>query len=226
MKLLDMYKHRPEWSSELHNQINLLWQERKYFILTIIGFLIFLYVAMSAGHKNSTIANAISMQNKRIETILHDITAVNAIIQEANSNQFYTKQQQAALQTLEKNILETQQSLINVAKTSDIQKISTQIINIKENMDSQLNDIKKIIAQDDNKKHYINENPLPFHVISIDVIAGQTYISMEYDNYISLLSVGDALAGWKVINIDFNNMSAEFENETHQYYKFVLQGTV
>jgi hypothetical protein len=180
------------------------------FILSVL--IVFFISAIVGTHRHNTMDNLITFQNKHTEIILRKLNDINATLHDVSSKPANAKQQ-AVLQ-----------SIVNVAKGSDIKMVSSQIALAKDDIDSQLNNLKKSISESVGSKQYLDEKVLPFHVISIDVIAGQSYVSIEYAHHILPLATSDLMAGWRVISADFDSGIAEFVNEKNQYVKVSLQG--
>ena len=116
-------------------------------------------------------------------------------------------------------------SINNTAKSSEVQKISGQLNSIKEDIDSQINSLKKIVSHGSNNKEYLDATALPFQVISVDIIAGQSYATVNYENHIWPLTIGDSLAGWKIIYVDYDTEIIELINEKNQHVKIKIRGT-
>jgi hypothetical protein len=222
--LFHFYKNRPEWMNECYSELRIIWEEKKSVIIVITSLIAVLFFSIVSFHKNTNVNDQVSLQNKRSEAILRELNDINLVLHDVESNPFNSKQQQMTLQSLEKNIASAQKSMINVAKSSDIQKVSDQITSVKDDIDTQMGDLKKTISEGMGGKQYLDANTLPFHVISVDVIAGQPYVSVEYASHVSPLSVGDILTGWRVTSADYESGVAEFINEKNQSVKIILQG--
>jgi hypothetical protein len=221
--LFHFYKNRPEWMNEFYSDAQMMLKDRKSLIVIASSIAILIILSL-ATHKSSNINNLVSLQNKRSETILRELNDINTILHDVEKNPFNTKQQQAALQTLENDIASTQKSMADVAKSTEIQKVSTQLSSVRDDIDSQMSDLKKVISKSVGSKEYLDASTLPFHVLSVDVIAGQSYASVEYAGHVSPLSIGDTLAGWHVTAVDYNEYVTEFSNDKNQYVKVSLQG--
>ena len=222
--LFHFYKNNPEWMNECYSELRIIWKEKKSLIIIITSFIAVLFFSIISGHKNMNVTDLISLQNKRSEAILRELNDINSVLHNVESNPSNTKQQQLALQTLEKDIASTQKSMIDVAKSTDIQKVSSQIALVKDDIDSQISDLKKAVSKSIGSKEYLDASALPFHVISVDVIAGQPYVSVEYASHVSPLSAGDLLVGWRVVSAEYDTGISEFVNEKNQYVKVSLQG--
>ncbi len=85
-------------------------------------------------------------------------------------------------------------------------------------------DLKKSVSSSLGNKEYLDSSLLPFQVISIDVIGGEPYISINYADHISPLGVGDLLVGWRVTSADSDQGIAVFVNEKNQFIRISLQG--
>ncbi len=223
-ELFHFYKNRPEWMNEFYSELKIILVEKKSLIIILSSLITILFLSIILFHKNTNVTDVVSSQNKRSEAILRELNDINSVLHDVESNPFNTKQQQVALQSLEKDIASTQKSMIDVAKSSDIQKVSGQLASVKDDIDTQMSDLKKAISESTAGKQYLEASVLPFHVISVDVIAGQPYVSVEYASHVSPLAVGDSLTGWRVTSADYDSGVAEFANEKNQSVKVSLQG--
>jgi hypothetical protein len=221
-ELFNFYKNKPEWINEFYTSSLATWRENKYLVIYITTLLFVIpCLIFSVLHKTSASAQL----NKRNEIILKELNEIKSVLHEVEGNPYNTKEQQQVLKNLEKDFQNAQKSMTDVAKSADIQKVSLEIASVKDDIDSQLHDIKKTISETGSSKEYLNANVLPFHVISVDVIAGQPYVSVEYANHVSPLSIGDELAGWRVVSTDYQSTVSEFINDKNQHIKVSLQGT-
>lgn len=59
---------------------------------------------------------------------------------------------------IQKDIIAIQQVMMEVAKISDIQKVSTQIASVKEDIDFQMSDIKKVVSESSSSRQYLEPN--------------------------------------------------------------------
>jgi hypothetical protein len=221
--LFHFYKNRPEWMSEFYNELQISLKDRKS-LIAALAFVVLLIVSAIATHKSTNINDIVSLQNKRSDAILRELNDINSILHDVENNPLNNKQQQVTLQALQKDIASAQKFMTDVAKNSDIQKISTQLSSVKDDIDSQMSDLKKAVSKSVGSKEYLDASTLPFHVLSVDVIAGQPYASVEYAGHVSPLSIGDTLVGWRAITIDYNENVSEFVNDKNQYVKVSLQG--
>ncbi len=150
------------------------------------------------------------------------ITAQLNIVQRAISQLSYHNQNpedfKESLNSISNNMISLQKSVDQSAKTSDIDKITAQTVLIKQNID----ELKKLVAESGNGKEYLDVKNLPFKVISVDVISQQPFVSINYQNHITPLGIGDTIAGWQIVSADYDNAQAEFKNDKDQYIKVKL----
>ncbi|WP_133127695.1 hypothetical protein [Legionella nagasakiensis] len=80
----------------------------------------------------------------------------------------------------------------------------------------QLDGIAALLNKLDEQKHPVKTLPasaLPFQVLSIDSIQEVSVASVAYDFKTKALELGDSLAGWTVVHLDFAQQVIEFENQ-------------
>jgi hypothetical protein len=63
----------------------------------------------------------------------------------------------------------------------------------------------------------LSVNDLPFEIVAIDNIQGNNIVTVRYDYQTTPLNKGDRFAGWKLVEVNFNNQLAQFMNNKHQY---------
>jgi hypothetical protein len=163
------------------------------------------------------------IQNKKSDAVMRELNEISAQVHAVSKNT-HTKEQNKAFDIIEKNIAVVQQSIAEVAKSSDVQKVSNQITSIKDDVDIQMNDIKKTMAEGMGNKQYLDSSSLPFSIIAIDIVSSEPYVSVDYSGHITPLGISDTLASWRLVAADFDGRSAEFVNEKNQYIKISLQG--
>lgn len=161
------------------------------------------------------------LQYHRSEMILQKVNAIQSEIEylSRNANQ---NQQLRSLERIEKDMGNAQHSLIDLAKTSDIQKVYSQLESIKEVINIKMTDIKHWVSTEKEHKHYLPPSHLPFHLTAIDMIGGEPYVTVDDDNHTFPMSIGDTLTGWRLIAADFESGFAEFMNANKQYVKITL----
>ena len=78
-----------------------------------------------------------------------------------------------------------------------------------------LDAIQEIVRHLDSKQvaiKYLDPKTLPFHVVSIDSIQHIPVASITYDFKTIPVEQGDALAGWRVLSLDYGKQRMELEN--------------
>lgn len=185
-------------------------QLREYRIVWInLGILLTLAVAVLIGsfhHDNDRVINAENNQAQRTKIVMQQLNDINDEIHTLESSPQNGAALKDALNTITKNLSNVQQSLSG----------------IKDDMDSQMSDLRKAIQS--NGKQYLDAKALPFKVISIDVISERPYVSIDYDHLTTALPVGSALAGWQLVSADYQQSTAEFKNSKDQYVKVIIGG--
>ena len=118
-------------------------------------------------------------------------------------------------------------TLIKQMQNEDEASLNTLLTNTKTELQSKLDAIHNTIISLEEKQHPIKilpEAALPFKVISIDSLQHVSVATASYDFKTTALEEGDALAGWKVLDVNFATQSMEFENEDEAHVKVRLAG--
>jgi len=175
-------------------------------ILIILIIFSFLHFAWKSDHETQSVTAQLNTVQRAISQLSYH-----------NQNPEDFKE---TLSSISNNMSALQKSVDQSAKSSDVDKITAQTTLIKQNID----ELKKLVAESDNGKEYLDVKNLPFKVISVDVISEQPFVSIDYQNHITPLGVGDTVAGWEIVSADYDNAAAEFKNNKDQYVKVNLQG--
>ncbi len=160
-------------------------------------------------------------QTQRSEVILRALKTIQAQL-DIFAGSTNNPKQQSVLNTIQNELTALHGSMVEIAKTSDIQKVSSQITSVKNDVDVKMSDMMHAVMTRVGSKEYLDVKALPFHVIAVDIIAGLPYVSVDYNNHVSPLTVGDSLAGWQVVSAYNEAGVAEFVNDKNQYVKVVL----
>lgn len=93
----------------------------------------------------------------------------------------------------------------------------------------QLDGIAELLNKLDEQKHPVKTlpaNALPFQVLSIDSIQEVSVASVTYDFKTQALEMGDSLAGWTVVRMDFAKQVIEFKNQdkAHVFLSLNING--
>ncbi len=197
----------------LWNQKN-LWQMPMILIAVLLMVLsIFLGSLIYQSEKLSLLS---AHQQSQSDAVLNDLQVINNQIQELSQHS-----NNSTDLTKIKNEIENIQS--ELLTKNDVIKISSQMADFRNDMDTQMNSLEKNIAGGTNKI-YLDEKVLPFKVLSIDVISGQAFITVDYQHHQTALQIGECLVNWKIMSADYQDQSVEFQNNKSQFVKVVLQG--
>lgn len=100
-------------------------------------------------------------------------------------------------------------------READNQLLAEKINDTQKVLGQELHSIKKVVTHLDSQKSPIKYLPvkiLPFSIVSIDSIQQTPVASVAYDYKTIPLEKGDALAGWKVVAVDYGKQRLELEN--------------
>lgn len=185
------------------------------------GFLLLLMITILLHRQDSHVSDLSIDENQHTKTILNQLTDINTQLQQLASAPQNSTQFQAALLNVTSDVSMIKKTTF--LEQNDIKKISSQIAAMKNDVDSQMQDLKDTMVNN-STKHYLNPNVLPFQVISIDVISEQSFVSIDYTHHMTPLTVGDSIAGWQITAADYDSEQVEFRNDRDQYVKVSLQG--
>lgn len=186
-------------------------------IVAVTGFSLMMYI-------KSPRDQFVSMQLKKSDTILRELGDINSQIQKISLNPSESKLAEAAFTKIQDDLAAIHQSVADIAKSSEIQKVSSEIELVRNDVDTQMGDIKKAVSESMGNKQYLEPSALPFQVVSVDMIGGQPYVSVNYEDHVSPLGVSDLLAGWRLTSADYDAGYAEFVNAKNNFVKVNLQG--
>lgn len=193
-------------------------------ILTLTGISLFFlaFVTFMIHHQSKAVSALVLTENNQANKILSQMNDINDELQQLTSTSQNAKQFKETLANISQNLSNVAKSIDELAKSSDIQKVSSQIASMQNDMNWQISDLRQVIST--NSKQYLNSKVLPFHVISVDVIALQPFVSIDYKHQIAPFTVGDSIAGWQITAADYSSAEVEFKNDHNQYVKISLQG--
>ncbi len=103
----------------------------------------------------------------------------------------------------------TEESVSGLAKATQLERISDQLQKLQKSYS-----FKKAIFLRKKQAHPSKavKASLPFHIKSLDIMAGQPFVSVEYQQNTLPLRINDSLADWKVIKIDMTTGVSLWEN--------------
>ncbi len=186
-------------------------QNRNIKLMSVILVLIVALLGIRLYHHKN---NLQEMHKQHAKMLLQKVNNIQSDIQLLSTNINHTEVKHL-FEAVEKSLNETQQSIVVLAKSSNMQTISTQIASLKD----EIEDTKKLILHAEDSKEYLNVDALPFHVFTIDVISGEPYVTIGNNSPTLTLAISDSIAGWRLIAADYELGFAEFMNIKHQYVK-------
>jgi hypothetical protein len=104
---------------------------------------------------------------------------------------------------------------MNQLREADSKRFTDTLTHTQNALGQELHSIKEVVTHLDDKKSpvkYLPIKSLPFTVVSIDSIQQVPVVSVAYDYKTVPLEQGDALAGWKVVRVDYGKQRLELEN--------------
>lgn len=106
-------------------------------------------------------------------------------------------------------------SRLDQLREADSKQLTETLNHTQNTLGQELHSIKEVVTHLDDKKSpvkYVPIKSLPFSVVSIDSIQQVPVASVAYDYKTIPLEKGDALAGWKVVSVDYGKQRLELEN--------------
>jgi hypothetical protein len=196
------------------------------FIGSLIVIAVILIVFLLPHHKatktgksqvavlNTAASKQMSPQQNYLGTELNDLA-----VKLANIQQKLTSGNIVNLDPITQQLADlAKQSQDLAAKSNDL--IKDQIETSTKELTAKLSVIKKQLTKlEDAQKHirYLKPSNLPFTVIALDNIQQNNVVTIRYNHTTMPLTIGDYLAGWKLINADFANQKCEFVNQKGQH---------
>lgn len=190
------------------------------FIFYLIIFSMILLILL--GNENDHLSRIAYDQNKQEKAIMNALDDVSRNVQRLTAYSQKSAEFKETLITINQNLTDIKTSVASLAKTSDVLKVDSDVIAMQQNMNEDMDDLKKMVVSQ--SKDYLDPKVLPFHVISIDMLAEQPFISIDYNHHITPLTLGDSLAGWMIMQANYEKSYVEFKNANNKYVKVVLEG--
>lgn len=195
-------------------------------ITVIILFMLVLILisTLEVYKKSNYLRNNSLAESKNNKFMLNKLNEINNSVAIIRRNSTNKKQQDYLLHNIEQNIQSLIKADTDTAKLSDIKTVTDQLSTVKDHIDMRMDNLKKTIFDTLGEKQYLDASELPFDVISVDVIAGQPYVTVNYNKLILPLAIGDTLAEWHLNITDYVSTESEFENGKKQFIKVKLKG--
>lgn len=199
--------------------------KNKFLLPSILAVMLVMLIVILTliHHQSDAVSNFTVSENEENVALNNRLNDMRSELAELATNTKSSLSYQHALNNMSANLAAIQKNLNGVAQNSAVQHVSHQIVSMNQDVDSQFLDVKREIANSQNKD-YLDPNVLPFRVISIDVISNQPFVSIDYAHHVTPFQVGDTLAGWQVVAADYDAAEVEFKNDKDQYVKVIAQG--
>lgn len=193
-------------------------EEKKYlrwgalFVLLIV-FSWMLFASLKEDVRLSK--SILQMESKKAADLMEQISNIRVQIDKLGLG----TQDSTQVSKINNELVTIEKDVTGVAKGIELQQIAT-------DMEKRLDELEKIVTENGHTKRYVDSKALPFQVISVDVMSGQLFVSVDYKNQVTPLGIGDSLASWKIIDADYENVSVELANNQGQYIKINVPESV
>jgi hypothetical protein len=211
----------------LHEIFSVNYNKRQWILSILLfsgGLILLILFIFLIHHQGNTILTLTSKEDTQEATILRELNDVDSQLNNLSIHSQNKKIYETTFKTINADLDNIKKSMIENAKHLDVEKVSTQIESMKSNVDAQMVDLKRLIASGMTNKDYLDPKILPFRVVSIDVISEEPFVSIDYDNHVTPLGVGDAIAGWTITSADYDSGTVEFKNNSGKFIKETLTG--
>lgn len=206
------------------SKLLVLYQENKRNVLIITSMLLvalLLMIYIFNGKRN--INNFVAMEQKNAVVIINRLQNIDSQLNQLTSTHYTPENFKTNIVNISSEIASLKSMLSSTVNKVDIQNVANQITSAKDELNTNILDIKKAVIDSSQSKQYISLKSLPFKVVSIDVISEKSFVSIEYDNHITPLLLGDSVAGWNLTSASYETGMAEFKNTKDQYIKLSIK---
>ena len=121
--------------------------------------------------------------DKHSVTMLNELHDLQSQLQQMAANTNNPSDIRQTVTTLANELATVEKSLADNAKSTDIKRFSDQLGTIQ----ADLADLEQSISSQFNAKKYIDPKALPFQVNYLDMISGQPFVSVNYDQHVTPL---------------------------------------
>jgi len=205
-------------SWHLRDRIKAWLKQYPWMIITVACIILwFLLILMTLIYfQHQSLASTQINNNKNATLILNELNDINNQLQPLSASSQHSRSFQAAFEGIQSDLESLQKQFTDFIQTTNLQHVSSQLTDMHHDVDQQLLDLKNEVAGSNGTKNYLDPHLLPFQVIAVDVITGQPYVSINFDQHIMPLMIGDTLVGWTLIDADYSTSHATFQNNQHQ----------
>ncbi|WP_133130226.1 hypothetical protein [Legionella yabuuchiae] len=173
---------------------------------------------------NAVLVLFVCLKSQPVKTQIQDLSSLENRLT-AITSQLRQPAKEPDLSSINHNLKQLSQFIQQLQNKDDHQLgevFSTGQVAIKK----QLNGIVELLSRLDEQKHPVKTLParsLPFQVLSIDSIQDVSVASVAFNYKTQALEIGDSLAGWLVVQVDFARQFIEFENTDKAHVSLTLK---
>lgn len=206
-------------------EIKLCWTEtHKKYRLWLGGSLLFfagsLLVSYCVYHHTKH-NQFLLQQNQQSTRMLQELNTIQSQL-EAVADQTHSRQEESALTAMNTELATLRQLASSTAKTADIEKVSNDIASIKQSVETHAEDLQNALTANGFGQAELPASALPFKVVSVDILAGLPYVSVDYAHHTAPIAIGESLAGWRLMAVDDDIGAAEWMNDKNQHVKLFI----
>ena len=109
---------------------------------------------------------------------------------------------------------------LEAVRASNVDELSQTITHTETTLAGKLDSITDVVSHLDQRASpvkFVDLSALPFKVVSIDSIQHIPVASIAYDFKTVPMEKGDALAGWRVVSLDYSKQRMEFQNKQNEH---------
>lgn len=205
------------------NKLYIVYKENRRNILIIVSMSVFTLLMVCIFNDKKSANTLIAMEHKNAASIFNKLQEIDSQLNQLVTTQYTPEKLKTNILNISTEIASLKGILTNTVNKVDIQNVSNQIISARDELNTNILDIKKTIIDSSQSKQYVNIKSLPFKVVSIDVISEKPFVSVEYENHLTPLMIGDSVAGWSIVSASYETATVELKNVKDQYIKLSLK---
>lgn len=177
---------------------------------TVILATLFVGLAFYVKQETTQIKLIFQVSEERQANILSALNDIQSQIAALKADHEQIQSLQASLTHLQETMAK-EQSLANLAKSTEVQQMAKELQKLK------LARRSSYSLEERHRKSQSTPMTLPFRVKSLDIMADQPYASVEFQHNTLPIRVNDQLAGWKAIDMNITDGKVVWEHlKTHR----------
>ncbi len=233
--MLDGFKNLLKTIFTRFKSLTLAYKVLYLFSIALIAIILLIMITSSLSHFRHSINSEEGLNDHTInrplpvtDNVSSDLTDLQAKLANIES-MLSAKKSVVDVDRIKESIGELNEEILQIedenksqygALHAEITNLFSQVITYQKQTTDKLNEI----ANANNKKICIAASNLPFVVQSIDMINGRNVVSVSYADMTSPLESSFSLAGWKLVESDYEHQTARFVNHTDQCVEINLKG--